>query len=49
MLLTQPSAEIELNITDNHVQMSTECKTAMQNAIAADLELSALAQMITDG
>ena len=42
----QPSPETELNITINHVQLSTKCKTALQNATDVDPELSVLAQMI---
>ena len=49
ILSPKPTHEIELSITINHVKLSTKSKTAMQNATAADPELSALAKMIIDG
>ena len=45
----QQVTEIELDITINNVQLSTECKTAMLNTTVDDHELHALAQMIIDG
>ena len=45
----QPGSEIPLDITIHHAQLTTQCKSAFQNAISADPELKALAQMITDG
>ena len=45
----QPAPEIPLDITIHHTCLTTQCKTAFQNAIMADPELQALSQMIIDG
>ena len=45
----QPAPEIPLDIAIHHTCLTTQCKTAFQNAIAADPELQALSQMIIDG
>ena len=45
----QPGPEIPLDITIHHTQLTTQCKSAFQDAISADPELKALAHMIIDG
>ena len=45
----QPAPEIPLDIAIHHTHLTTQCKTAFQNAIAADPELQALSQMIING
>ena len=45
----QPAPEIPLDIAIHHASLTTQCKTAFQNAIMADPELQALSQMIIDG
>ena len=36
----QPAPEIPLDIAIHHTHLTTQCKTAFQNAIMADPELS---------
>ena len=45
----QPGPEIALDIGICHAHLTTQQKTAFQEAIAADPELQALAQTIIDG
>ena len=45
----QPAPEIPLDIAIHHTHLTTQCKTAFQNAIMTDPELHALSQMIIDG
>ena len=45
----QPAPEIPLDITIHHTHLTTQHKTAFQNAIVAYPELQALSQMIIDG
>ena len=45
----QPAPEIPLDFAIHHTHLTTQCKTAFQNAIVADPELQALLQMIIDG
>ena len=44
----QPAPEIPLAIAIHHTCLTTQHKTAFQNAIMADLDLQALSQMIID-
>ena len=46
---SQPGPEIQLDIAIHHTQLTTQCKSAFQDAISADPELKALAQMVIDG
>ena len=45
----QPTPEIPLDIAIHHTHLTTQLKTAFQNAIVADPELQALLQMINYG
>ena len=45
----QPGPEIALDIAMHHANLTTQWKTAFQEAIAGDPELQALAQTIIDG
>ena len=45
----QPAPEIPLYIAIHHTCLTTQRKTASQNAIVADPELQSLSQMIIDG
>ena len=45
----QPGPEIAVDIAIHHAHLTTQWKTAFQEAIAADPELQALAQTIIDG
>ena len=47
--MPQPAPEIPLDIAIHHTHLTTQSKTAFQNAIMADPELQALSQMIIDG
>ena len=45
----QPAPEIPLDIAIHHTHLTTQHKTAFQNAIVADPELQAISQMIING
>ena len=45
----QPGPQIPLDIGIQHSHLTTQLKTAFQDAIAADPELQALSQMIING
>ena len=44
----QPGPEIQLDIIIHHTQLTTQHKSTFQDAISADKELKALAQIIID-
>ena len=45
----QPGDEISLDIAIYHIHLTTQGKTAFQDAIVVDPEVQALSQMISDG